>query len=153
MKKLLLLLVLLSVCGCDKTKVFSQYDRDFPQNRWRRNDVREYCFTIDEKARYDLTFEISHLAEFQFAEIPLDIEGTDPTGTVSRQRSMLKLLDAQRKDLGECSGDLCDLEQPLFENVLLIPGQYKVRIRHLFPNEFIPNITGMGIRLNKCEPK
>lgn len=150
MKKILFLalLVLSLLVSCDKQNVYKEFDRSFDENRWLKSDVKVYNFTLENAGKYDLLIDYSHVAGFQFTEIPIRVEMVAPSGAVTGENYMIQTKDKQGKDLGDCTGDLCDIQQLLFKSRPLSSGHYKIRLINEFDNEYLPNTIGLGIRLN-----
>lgn len=46
---------------------------------------------------------------FQFKEVSLEVEITAPDGKTEMLPVTMKLIDDSGKDLGDCSGDICDV--------------------------------------------
>lgn len=147
------LFAILLLVSCNSNVVYKQFDADFDDNRWLRADVKNYEFEIEKAAAYDLVINFSHVAGFQFAEIPLSIEITSPDGTVSAQNIMLSTKDAAGNDIGDCAGDYCDLEQVIFKDKTLSAGSYKVKMANVFDHDYLPNVIGVGIKVAASENK
>lgn len=150
MKKIPFLTVLLLclLSACDKQNVYKDFDRSFDENRWLKSDIKTYDFVLEKAGKYDLQIDYSHVAGFQFTEIPIRIEIIAPSGAVTGENYMIQTKDANGNDLGDCTGDLCDIRQTLFKSRELAAGNYKVRLINEFDNDYLPNTIGLGIRLN-----
>lgn len=144
----LALLSLALLISCDKQNVYKEFDRNFDENRWLKSDIRTYDFTLEKAGKYDLLIDYSHVAGFQFTEIPIRIEIVAPSGAVTGENYMIRTKDDKGNDRGDCAGDLCDLQQVLFKKRELPAGHYKIRLINEFDNEYLPNTIGLGIRLN-----
>lgn len=144
----------LLLTSCDKNNVYSKFDKDFEDNRWLQTDVRTYDFKIKDTSKsYDLLLDFSHVAGFQFNNIPLEVTVTNPDQTKIIQNITLQIVDANGTDLGDCDGDYCDVLQPVFENKKLAAGKYHIVITNKFNNAYLPNVLGFGIKLNFSENK
>lgn len=141
----------IGLLSCEKNSVYKQFDSDFENNRWQRSDVRDHAFEITAKGPYDLLIDFSYVADVQFAEIPVDLILTDPNGQTTLQRLTLITKDSDAKEVGDCAGDLCDLRQAVLNAVTLAPGKYKVRLENRFNHEYLPNVIGIGIRVQRSE--
>ncbi|GEP49893.1 hypothetical protein FNO01nite_05650 [Flavobacterium noncentrifugens] len=152
MKKIFFLITFLALCSCNKNRVYNKFDRDFKDNRWLKTDVRTFDFTIsDGNQNYDLLFDFSHVDEFVFNNIPIKMEIANPDGSFTTENFLLKITDANGKGLGDCSGDYCDLQQAVLENTKLAAGKYKVSISNGFTNDYLPNVLGIGIVVNRSK--
>jgi gliding motility-associated lipoprotein GldH len=149
--KYLAMLLLIVLFSCDKNTIYKQFDSGFEDNRWQRDDIRNYEFSVEHAKNYDLYVDFSYVAEVQFAQIPIIVEITVPDGKTTEERLTILTKDAQGSELGDCAGDYCDLRQSVFKNRGLAAGTYKVRLRNQFENEYLPNVIGIGIRLTAVE--
>lgn len=144
----------LLLVACDKNNVYSKFDKDFDDNRWLQTDVRTYDFEITAASQsYDLLLDFSHIAGFQFNNIPIEVTLTNPDQTPTTQTVLLQIIDAEGKELGDCDGDYCDILQPVFKNKKLAAGKYHVAIANKFNGPYLPNVLGFGIKVNLSENK
>lgn len=147
--KISALLIFLAFISCDKNNIYSKFDKGFEENRWSKSDVKSYDFAIEDATKsYDLILEFSHVAGFQFNSIPLIIEVTNPDNSKTTRLVALQITDAQGKDLGDCSGDYCDLSEIIFQDKKLAAGNYQVTVANDFNNAYLPNVLGIGIKVN-----
>jgi len=137
--------------SCDKNTVYKQFDSNFDENRWQRSDIRSYEFNVEQAKAYDLFIDFSYVAGVQFAEIPVTVEITTPDGKVSEEKNILQTKDAEGNDAGDCAGDYCDLRHAVFTKRELASGNYKIRLKNEFNNEYLPNVIGIGIRLSGAQ--
>lgn len=81
--------------------------------------------------------------------MPLEVEITTPDGKVETLPVVMKLIDGSGKDIGDCSGDICDVFQTIktFQN--LEKGKYKVIVKSKFEGPYLPNVLGVGIVVEK----
>jgi len=152
LQKSFALLILLTLLSCNNNAVTIQFDKDFKDNRWPQSDLKTYEFTItDATKNYDLIFDFSHVDGYQFPTVPIKIEIENPDKTVTLKNFALEIKDPTGKQTGQCDGDYCDISYPVFTNTNLKAGVYKVKISNSFPTGYLPNIIGIGIRVNKTE--
>lgn len=145
--KLLMLLVFCVLASCDKNTVYKDFDRGFEDNRWLKADIKTYDFTItDASQSYDLILDFSHIAGYQFATIPVKLNIVNPDKSVTTENVDVVISDGPGNELGDCSGDICDLQQTIFENKKLEVGNYRIVLSNEF-NTYLPNILGIGIRV------
>lgn len=153
MRKLLLLFVASSsflMLSCDKA-VYKKYDTDLVGNRWQKNDVKTYNFKLEESGVYDLMVDFSHVYGTQFPTLPLKVVMVNPDQTRRNTDYLLELRDIEGKELGDCTGDYCDLRAPVFTKLDLVAGNYQVSVANDFQSDFVPNVLGIGIRLVKSK--
>lgn len=154
MKKstLLFLGLFFLIVSCDKSEVYSKFDEGFPENRWEKQDAKTYDFAIDDDSKlYNITFRFSHIFDYQFASVPIHFTIVNPSGEQEERTIDLQIKDANGKDLAECSVDYCDLNYKLEENVKLSKGNYKVMVSQAFEGPYLPNIIGVGLKVEKIK--
>ncbi len=141
------LFLALLLWSCDGNVTYKKFVDDFPENRWEKSDVKTYDFKIEQAGNYDLLIDFSHVYGMQFAQLPINVTLTNPDKTATTEKFALELRDKDGKDLGDCSGDYCDLRQAVFENRKLEAGNYIVTLANGFDFEYFPNVIGLGIRV------
>lgn len=141
-----LMLVVLS--SCEQDRVYNKFEKNFPEKRWQKTDVRKYEFEIVQGAtQYNMDLHFAHIYGFQFPTVPLTITIEHPDKTVTTKNIDLQIIGKDGKDNGDCAGDICDLYAPVFENESLPVGKYKVSVSQNFEGEYLPNILGFGIEV------
>jgi len=149
MKNAFFLLTAFVLFSCSKNNIYNEFDRDFKDNRWLKADVRTFEFTIDKgNKNYDLLFDFSHIDGFQFNNIPVKMDITNPDGSLTSENFLIKISDPEGHALGECSGDYCDIQQIVLENTKLAAGTYKVSVSNGFASDYLPNVLGLGLVVN-----
>lgn len=147
--KSLFFIALFLMLSCDESAVYQKIDTDFEKNRWFKTVIKNHTIDIKKESAYTLFFDFRHVHDFQFAEIPIQFRIEDPNGTVSVEKIMLSIKDKNGKDKGECMGDICDLRQIVFSDKLLKEGNHTISISHQFEGEYLPNVIGIGLRLEE----
>lgn len=138
--------------SCNKKAVFDQFDTDFESNRWLEKDSKTYDFTIDDDSTlYNITFAFSHVYDYQFSSVPLNIKIVDPSGKEEPMTIDLQIKDASGKQLADCSGDVCDLFFKIKEKTKLQKGNYKAIISHSFSGPYLPNVIGVGLKVEEAK--
>ena len=77
------------------------------------------------------------------------MEITSPDGKIENLPVVLKLMDESGNDLGDCSGDICDVYQTIKTFEKLEQGKYKVAVKSTFAGPFLLNVLGVGIVVEK----
>ena len=149
--KPLVLLAFFLLLSCDKLAVYQKMDTEFEDNRWLKTDSKIHSINIEEESSYTLFFDFSHVYDFQFSEIPIQFRIESPDGTLNVEKIKLAIKDENGKDKGECMGDVCDLRQAVFTDRLLKKGNYSISISHLFNGEYLPNVIGIGLRMERTK--
>jgi gliding motility-associated lipoprotein GldH len=147
-----LLLLSCLFISCNNKNVFSETKDDFTANQWPKKEVQMFTFLIDDESKnYDFSIKISHIYNYQFESVPIEVGITNPKGETEILFFDLIIKDSEGKDKGECLGDLCDLNQTFKKNVKLSKGNYTVHISHRFNYDYLPNITSLGLEVDKAE--
>ena len=144
--KLILFALVFVLTSCNKNEVYDEFNRDFTDNRWERKDVKSFEFVNKQSEGVcELKLHFGHLSGFQFKEVPLEVEITSPDGKVETLPIVLKLIDESGKDIGDCSGAICDIFQTIKTFEKLEKGKYKVIVKSEFAGPYLPNALGVGI--------
>ena len=148
--KLILFALVLVVTSCNKNEVYDEFNRDFTDNRWESKDVKSFEFeNMQSEGVCELKLHFGHIRGFQFKEVPLEVEITTPDGKVETLPVAMKLIDESGKDIGDCSGDICDVFQTIKTFETLDKGKYKVAIKSEFSGPYLPNALGVGILIER----
>lgn len=138
----------LLLVSCDKNSVYSKLDRNFENNRWQSDEVKTFEFTIEDDSKtYNLELQFSHIYDYQYEKVPLNITLTGPDGTVAPIPFELIIKDASGKQLADCTGDMCDLIVPLQQNVKLAKGTYQLTVSQAFKKPYLPNVLALGLNV------
>ena len=144
--------ILLAACApisCNENRVHRKVDDNFPENRWAKNDVRTYDFKITSDAAYDLSILFSHVYETPLEHIPITVILSAPSMEPQTFNLIMHLRDGSGNQVSDCAGDYCDFMQEVFKNRNLPAGDYKVSIANTFDYDFLPNVLGLGIQVDK----
>lgn len=148
--KFILIALVLVLISCNNNKVYDDFDSSFDNNRWDASDVRVFEFeNTQSEAVCNLKLHFGHISGFQFKEVPLEVEITAPDGKTEMLPVTVKLIDDSGKDLGDCSGDICDVFQTIKTFEKLEKGKYKVAVKSKFAGPYLPNVLGVGIIVEK----
>lgn len=148
--KMLFVFMLFLLQSCNTNEIYNSFDRDFKENRWNTTDERifEYSNTNSE-ALVALKVHFGHIYGYQFESIPLEVAITSPSGNSEVISLDLQLKDAAGKELGECSGDICDVYFQIKPDAKLEKGKYTFRIKNNFTGPYLPNVLGIGISIEQ----
>lgn len=148
-KSLLFFIAILFV-SCNSNSVYNEFNSDFESNRWNSNDEVTFEFNnVNDIKVNAVKLHIGHIYDFQFANVPVEVTIISPDGSSEVIDLDVKFKDENGRDLGECSGDICDLYTTIIENITLTKGNYKFVIKNKFSSSFLPNILGVGILIEK----
>ena len=148
--KFILIALVFVFLSCNKNKVHDDFDSGFDNNRWDASDVRVFEFeNAQSEGICDLKLHFGHVSGFQFKEVPLEVEITTPDGKAEILPIVLKLIDESGNDIGDCSGDICDVFQTIKTFDTLEKGKYKISIKSKFDGPYLPNALGVGILIER----
>lgn len=144
---LLLIVCFFSLNSCVKTNsVYSKFQRNFENNRWMSNDLRVFEFNIDdENVLYNIEFQFGHIYDYELSKVPVEITILGPDEKVEIINLNLRIKDKSDKDIGQCTGDICDVHQVFKYNVPLKKGSYIVKVRNKSELPYLPNVLGIGL--------
>lgn len=148
MKKVLFLCFGL-VMACNQNYVVEEINRDFENNRWLPTDEKQFTFQIDVENAYQINLHVAHVYDFQVPEVPVEVSLVKGDKVVFQKEVVVKFKDENGKDLGECVGDMCDLYFPLGDKIKLGQGEYHFSVKSKFNGPYLPNILGIGVRVEK----
>ena len=151
-KTLLLLSLFTILISCSKQNQFSQFDTFGEENRWQKADAKTFEFDItDDTQLHNIVFRFSHVYGYQFASIPLNVVIESPDGKKEELKIDVPIKDDSGKDLGECAGDICDLNYKIEEKIKLQKGNYKITFSHSFEGPYLPNVIGIGLNVESVK--
>lgn len=151
-KIILSYLVIFLLLSCNSSSVYSKFDLLPESKQWKQSDVKTFEFTIDNEAQlYDIVFKFSHVYDYQFASVPIDFTIENPAGEKEKITIDLKIKDASGKELGDCSGDICDLSLAIKNKAKLQKGKYSITIKNNFKGIYLPNVIGLGLDVDKTK--
>lgn len=151
MKKLLFLFsfcLFFALISCVESTSYSETSDNFSENHWLKDESKTFNFSLKESTRnYDLSINLSHVYDFQYESVPMTISIIGSDNKEQIINFDLKIKDKSGKDLGDCSGDICDLKQLIKENIALSRGDHKIIVKQNFNGKYLPNIIAVGIEL------
>jgi gliding motility-associated lipoprotein GldH len=150
--KFLLVAFMFIFFSCNKNKIYDDFDSSFENNRWEENNIRVFEFENKQsKEACDLKLHFGYINGFQFKEVPLEVEITTPDGESEVLSINVKLIDESGKDIGDCTGDICDVFQTIKTFETLENGKYKVTVKSNFTGPYLPNVLGVGVIFEKIK--
>ena len=150
-KNLLLICFSVFFATCSNNTVFQQFDRLDDSNQWAQSETKTYEFTIDDDTvLYDVIFQFSHVYAYQFASVPIHFSVEKPDGSKEDFSTDIFIKDDSGKELGDCVGDICDLNTVVKEKMKWQKGHYKITVSHHFEGPYLPNVIGVGLEIAKA---
>lgn len=135
--------------ACNQNYVVDEINKDFDNNRWLPTDEKQFTFKIETENTYQLNLHLAHVYDFQIPEVPIEVSLSNKDKVVFQQVVKVKFKDNSGKDLGECVGDICDLYFPVGDKIKLNEGEYHFKVKSKFNGSYLPNILGIGVRVEK----
>ncbi|WP_333877263.1 hypothetical protein [Flavobacterium sp.] len=152
-QNLLILCFLFLITSCSQNTVYSRFDTLDESHQWAQTNTKSYDFTIDdEAAHYNVLFKFSHVYGYPMTSVPLHFSFKNPDGKTEDFTFDLALKDLEGQELGDCVGDICDLDSVVKENLKLSKGKYTVTVSHRYDGPYLPNVLGVGLEITKSEP-
>jgi len=149
MKPHYLFLLLLPLFSCQKEGIAHFEKSDFENNRWYKTQPITLTFENKTPQKASIYFNLGYVYGSQFAEIPLEIYITNPLHQIDKIPVTLRLFNKDKKELGDCMGDFCDITQLLAENYTFDEiGRYKIQILNTFSHAYLPNVNSVAVHVN-----
>ena len=140
---------LLLAFGCNPNRVYESH-QDPPGNlEWIRSDVLSFDIEIiDASIKYDQIITFRHAAGYAFSACSLKIVEKTPSGEKFEHFLTLSTAD-QDGYLGDCSGDICDLEEIWRDSYTFTEsGTYHYDISHEMSDDKIHMVMEVGMALD-----
>ncbi len=148
-KPLFFLLLAVLMISCNGNTVYKEFNRDFSENRWMKSDSRDYMFEIEKSGKYDILVDFSHVYDTPLKSAPIRVQLSSGNKMMFDESVAITIRDEDGKQVGDCTGDVCDIRQTIIPSRTLPAGQYRVKLMNEFDFEYLPNFLGIGIRVAK----
>lgn len=151
LRKSLILLFAASLCmACDEQTVYHTF-QSLPTEGWQRKDTLFFDITIPDSATlYNISVEVRNRNNYPYQNLPLLIYYDSPEAqNIKKDTLEMKLADSAGIWLGDGWGGL--YQSTLRAGLIRIgkAGEYRFKITHLLPDEVLPGINDVGIRLKR----
>jgi gliding motility-associated lipoprotein GldH len=138
--------------SCSEKTDYKKFIKLPEDHRWLKSDSKIFEFTIDDDTKlYDVTFEFSHIYDYQFASVPIKIDVKNPSGEEEFHNIDFNIKDSKGKPLADCGGDICDMSMNVLEKTKLLKGKYQIKVGHDFNGPYLPNVIGVGIKVTQSK--
>lgn len=138
--------------SCSEKTDYKKFIKLPEDHRWLKSDSKIFEFTIDDDTKlYDVTFEFSHIYDYQFASVPIKIDVKNPSGEEEFHNIDFNIKDSKGKPLADCGGDICDMSMNVLEKTKLLKGKYQIKVGHDFDGPYLPNVIGLGIKVTQSK--
>jgi len=146
------LLAIFLLISCSEKTDYKKFIKLPEDHRWLKSDSKIFEFTIDDDTKlYDVTFEFSHIYDYQFASVPIKIDVKNPSGEEEFHNIDFNIKDSKGKPLADCGGDICDMSMNVIEKTKLLKGKYQIKVSHNFNGPYLPNVIGVGIKVTQSK--
>lgn len=138
--------------SCSEKTDYKKFIKLPEDHRWLKSDSKIFEFTIDDDTKlYDVTFEFSHIYDYQFASVPIKIDVKNPSGEEEFHNIDFNIKDSKGKPLADCGGDICDMSMNVIEKTKLLKGKYQIKVGHDFDGPYLQNVIGVGIKVSQSK--
>jgi hypothetical protein len=122
---------------------------EFPENhQWLKSEARTFILHVKEAGNYSGFIQGSFVYGSQFAQLPLQVT-VSKTAVLNKESVALQIKNEKGEEVGDCTGDVCDVKQLLFSGKHFEPGTYTFTLANQFEFPYFPNIIALGIALEK----
>lgn len=150
LKKSLILLFAASLCmACDKQTVYHTF-QSLPTEGWQQKDTLDFNVMVADSATlYNVSVEVRNRNNYPYQNLPLLIHYDSPEPQSTRRDTLeLKLADSAGIWLGDGWGGLFQSAFPAGQVRIEKAGEYHIKITHLLPDELLPGVNDIGIKLS-----
>ncbi|MDD2380421.1 MAG: gliding motility lipoprotein GldH [Mariniphaga sp.] len=148
----LLLLSLTAFTACDSGRVFDQYQK-IGNSGWHKDSLVVFTIPVtDSLQNYHLQIQIRHEKNYEYSNLWLFVEITQPGGKMIRDTFELALAEPSGRWLGEGLGGILTLQTNYKRNFWFpVAGEYSISIQQGMRKEVLTGIHDVGVRLEKSK--
>lgn len=155
---ILLLLIVLIFCSCDKKRVFDEYKT--VGESWKKDSIVVFNFNqIDTLKPYNLFVNIRNNDNYQFSNLFLIVSMQQPDGLVRKDTLQYEMANTDGTLMGEGFSDVKENKLFYKEKVRFAkPGNYKIRIQQAVRKTGkiegvtdLQGVTEVGFRIESIE--
>ncbi len=138
--------------ACDQDLVYEK-NYAIENSNWMRSDHLNFEFDIqDSSAIYHIYFNFRHAGDYPYRNLYLFTQLKNPKGQIAIDTAQMILADTKGRWMGKGIGDIYDYQFKFKEQVKFpFNGSYQFQIEHGMREKVLPNITDLGIRIEKEE--
>lgn len=150
LKSLILLFIASLYTACDEQTVYHSF-QSLPTEGWQRNDTLFFNVSVADSATlYNVSVEVRNRNNYPYQNLPLLIYYDSPEiPNIKRDTLELRLADNAGIWLGDGWGGLYQSTLPAGFIRIGKAGEYRFKIIHLLPDEVLPGINDVGIKLKR----
>jgi gliding motility-associated lipoprotein GldH len=131
--------------------IYKEYDKQsFPNYIWKSGQKIVFTPRIEDVTKsYKLILGIRHLYGFQLNSLAVNLRSISPSGKETSNTFTLSIKDSENKYLGDCAGDICDLETVVINSIKFEEtGTYKFIVTHNLSGKSLPGVMEFGLIIN-----
>lgn len=147
----LTLLFVISLCmACDKQTVFHSFQA-LPSEGWLHKDTLSFNIPVtDSMVSYNVYLEVRNRNNYPYQNLPLALFFDGPDAAVIKTDTLqLALADNSGIWQGDGWGGLYQSSFPAGNIYIKKTGQHRIRIAYALPDEKLPGINDIGIKIEK----
>ena len=150
LKSLILLFIAGFHTACDEQTVYHSF-QSLPTEGWQRNDPLVFNVSVADSATlYNVSVEVRNRNNYPYQNLPLLVYYDSPEApNIKRDTLELRLADNAGIWLGDGWGGLYQSTLPAGFVRIGKAGEYRFKIIHLLPDEVLPGINDVGIKLKR----
>lgn len=157
MRYLMILVAVATVAlvGCeDPAKVYEE-NKDIPGQVWNKDHMVAFDFDItDTTQHYDIIVNLRHTTFYPNSNMWVMVYTTYPDGTEQEQRLELTMADEKGEWFGECTGDICNVQQYIQQRAYLNQtGTYKLAFEQIMRTDDLKDVLAFGLRVERSPEK
>lgn len=144
------LLLLLSLISCNPNRIFEEHSSSFPNYRWYEDKPIEFTVNVtDTISKHQVSVALRHVYGYSFPTMKIYMDVTTPSGK-SRTKGYDLQVTGEDDYLSDCSGDICDLEVLIEEQVRFMEqGDWRFVIFCDMNQPYVPNVMEFGLIIDK----
>ena len=146
----LILTILLALVACNPNRIFESYNNDFHNYRWDKDIPIRFLVNVDDTiSEHQVSVALRHVYGYQFQTMKIYVDVKPPSGKAVTKSYDLQVLNSDGY-IGDCSGDICDLEVLLEDHVRFVePGLWRFIIHCDMDLPYVPNVMSFGLLVDK----
>lgn len=145
------LLIAFGILSCDNNRVYEKNYRIEGSN-WARSNQLKFNFDIEDTTElYHLYFNFRHAGDYPYQNLYLFTKLKSPKGLIAVDTAQMLLADSKGRWYGKGIGDIFDYQFKFKEYAKLTEtGTYEFTVEHAMRKKILPNITDLGVRVEKA---
>lgn len=144
--------VIATIVACDTNRIFDEYKK-INNKSWNKDSLMVFTIPItDTLQNYNLNINIRTDIKYNYSNLWLFINITQPDGTSVKDTFEMALADASGKWLGKGMGGIKKRDVTYLNNIFFpVSGDYSISLQQGMRDENLEGITDIGIRIEKVK--